>query len=247
MHAALDFQSVSVRFGDYPALDGVNFTAAAGRFVAVVGPSGCGKTTLLNLAAGLVLPTAGAVAVDGPVAYLFQQDALFPWKTVLENVAFGLQVRGRQDAEELARHWIARVGLREFEYRFPAQLSGGQRKRVAIAQNWIVERPVLLMDEPFSALDVHTRAQMESELLGLWAESRQTVLLVTHDLEEAITLADEVLVLSAGPASRVVARYEVPLERPRNVLDLRTTDEFSRLYRMIWHDLRAEVVKSHAR
>jgi sulfonate transport system ATP-binding protein len=180
--------------------------------------------------------------------YMFQQDALLPWKDVRENVALGLTFAGvgRADAHARADAWLARVGLSAFARHFPAQLSGGMRKRVAMAQNWIIDRDLLLMDEPFSALDIHTRQQMEGELLALWSESRKTVVFVTHDLEEAIALADEVVVLSAGPASRVVSRHRVTLDRPRDLLDLRTDQRFVDLYRSIWADLRQEVIKSHA-
>jgi NitT/TauT family transport system ATP-binding protein len=269
---ALELMHVSRSFvapdgGEYRALDDVSLTIPAGAFVAIVGPSGCGKSTLLNLAAGLLAPTGGTVRVSDVAltginrraTYMFQQDALLPWKDVRENVALGLTFAGvaRAEARARAEAWLARVGLTAFARHFPAQLSGGMRKRVAMAQNWIIDRDVLLMDEPFSALDIHTRQRMEGELLALWADSgsngapagssaRKTIVFVTHDLEEAIALADEVVVLSAGPASRVVSRHAVPLERPRDLLDLRTEPAFADLYRSIWADLRQEVIKSHA-
>jgi NitT/TauT family transport system ATP-binding protein len=251
--------------GTYRVLDGISLDLEAGAFVAIVGPSGCGKSTLLNVAAGLLAPTSGRVIAGGAelaglnrrATYLFQQDALLPWKNVRDNVTLGLTLAGvgRTEASARADAWLARVGLTTFAAHYPGQLSGGMRKRVAMAQHWIIDRELLLMDEPFSALDVHTRQRMESELLGLWegsersAESvaqqdRKTVLFVTHDLEEAITLADEVIVLSAGPASRVVARQPVPLERPRDVMELRTMPAFIDLYRTVWGVLRTEVVKS---
>jgi NitT/TauT family transport system ATP-binding protein len=181
---------------------------------------------------------------------MFQQDALLPWKNVRDNVALGLVLAGaaRADAHARADGWLARVGLTEFAAHYPSQLSGGMRKRVAMAQNWIIDRGLMLMDEPFSALDVHTRQRMETELLGLWEESpKRTVLFVTHDLEEAIALADEVVVLSAGPASRIVARHPVTLDRPRDLMELRTTTAFVDLYRAVWAVLREEVVKSQRR
>jgi NitT/TauT family transport system ATP-binding protein len=258
---AVAFDRVSCDFvtpdgHSYRAVHEVSFAAAPGGFVAIVGPSGCGKSTLLNAAAGLRAPTAGAVAIDGtPLAglnrkatYMFQQDALLPWKNVRDNVGLGLVLAGatRTDAGRRADEWLARVGLGAFAAHYPSQLSGGMRKRVAMAQNWVIDRPILLMDEPFSALDVHTRQRMETELLSLWDEgpSRRTVLFVTHDLEEAIALADEVVVLSAGPASRVVARYPVPLERPRDLMELRTAPAFLDLYKATWSVLREEVLKS---
>ena len=228
-----------------------------GAFVSVVGPSGCGKSTLLNLASGLTTPSAGSISIFGEklaglnrrAAYMFQQDALLPWKTVMANVALALRFRGvpMAEADQQARGWIARVGLDRFANAFPAQLSGGMRKRAAMAQCWIADPSILLMDEPFSALDVHTRLRMESELLDLWTASPKTVLFVTHDLEEALALADDVVVLSAGPASRIVGRHAVDLPRPRDLLDLRTTQRFIDLHRTIWAQLREEVVRSYER
>ena len=264
---ALEFDRVARDFrtpdgGAYRSLDGITFDVAAGAFVAIVGPSGCGKSTLLNIAAGLLAPTAGRVRVEGAdlaglnrrATYMFQQDALLPWKTARDNVALGLTLArtSRAAATAQSNAWLSRVGLAEFGAHYPSQLSGGMRKRVAMAQNWIVDRPIVLMDEPFSALDVHTRQRMETELLALWeavddagqARARKTIVFVTHDLEEAIVLADEVVVLSAGPASRVVARHPVALERPRDLMELRTSPAFVDLYRAIWAVLRKEVVRS---
>ena len=254
----------------YRAVEDVSLDIAAGAFVAIVGPSGCGKSTLLNIAAGLVTPTAGLVRVDGEAlaglnrqaAYMFQHDALLPWKSVRDNVALGLTLAGlsRPVAHARADEWLRRVGLAAFASHYPSQLSGGMRKRVTMAQNWIIDRPIVLMDEPFSALDEQTRQRMETELLALWDEgtvrnpqgapgspgspSRRTVLFVTHDLEEAIALADDVVVLSAGPASRIVARYRVELGRPRELMDLRTSPAFIDLYKTMWSVLREEVMKS---
>jgi NitT/TauT family transport system ATP-binding protein len=200
-------------------------------------------------------PSEGSVEIYGKrlsglnrrASYMFQQDALLPWKTVLENVTLGLTFKGEngKEAQECGRKWISRVGLDGFADCYPHQLSGGMRKRVAMAQNWIVNPDMLLMDEPFSALDIHTRLKMEQELLQLWSDTRKTVLFVTHDLEEAIALSDEVAVLSAGPGSRIVNRYEVNLPRPRDLIDIRTHPEFIDLYRHIWADLRQEVLKSY--
>jgi NitT/TauT family transport system ATP-binding protein len=257
---ALELDRVSRDFATpdgriYRAVEDITFSIAVGSFVAIVGPSGCGKSTLLNMAAGLLQPTAGTVRVDGEpltglngrATYMFQQDALLPWKTVRENVALGLTLSGvaRGAAHARADAWLERVGLGAFAAHYPAHLSGGMRKRVAMAQNWIIDRGILLMDEPFSALDVHTRLKMESELLLLWeATAEKTIVFVTHDLDEAIALADQVVVLSAGPASRVVAQHPVPLERPRDLMELRTLPAFVELYRTLWSVLRREVVKS---
>ncbi len=257
MSHAIRLDRVTKNFGQYTAVQAVDLEANAGAFVSVVGPSGCGKSTLLNLAAGLIQPTSGSVSAFGEplsglnrrAAYMFQQDALLPWKTVLGNVMLGLRLRGASapDAEAQARDWVGRVGLKGFAEAYPSQLSGGMRKRVAIAQSWIVNPDILLMDEPFSALDVHTRLRMENELLDLWTASPKTVLFVTHDLEEALALSDEVVVLSAGPASRVLNRYPVDLPRPRDLIDIRTWPRFSELYREIWAQLREEVLTSYGR
>lgn len=256
---AVSFEGVTVRFrapsGEvHTVAQEISLDIADGTFLAIVGPSGCGKSTLLNMAAGLLFPPSGRVLVFGEglhginqhAAYLFQQDALLPWRSVLDNVMLGLSFRNtpRQEALRAARHWIARVGLAGFEDRFPHQLSGGMRKRVAVAQSWIVNPRILLMDEPFGALDVQTRQIMENELLGLWQETRKTVLFVTHDLEEAIALADRVVVLSAGPA-RIKGVYDVDLPRPRDVAEIRLNPEFNSLYKRIWADLREEVSRQH--
>jgi NitT/TauT family transport system ATP-binding protein len=255
--AAVALQGAARRFGGYTAVQDITFEVRAGRFVSIVGPSGCGKSTVLNMIAGLLAPSAGAVEIFGEplsginrrASYMFQQDALLPWKTVLENVRFGLDLRGDRgrQAHDQATGWIERVGLQGFADRYPYQLSGGMRKRVAMAQAWIVKPDILLMDEPFGALDVHTRLRMESEILGLWADAKQTVIFVTHDLEEAISLADEVFVLSAGPASRIVGRYRVDLARPRDLMGIKLEPRFHELFRTIWSDLRQEVLKSHER
>jgi NitT/TauT family transport system ATP-binding protein len=274
---AIEFDRVSRDFATpdgrpYRALDAISFAVTAGSFVAIVGPSGCGKSTLLNIAAGLLTPSTGRVLVGDPPAelhglnssatYMFQQDALLPWKTVRANVALGLTLGGvaRPEAHARADAWLERVGLAAFAAHYPSKLSGGMRKRVAMAQNWIIDRGTLLMDEPFSALDVHTRLRMETELLTLWegrsaeglalhdggqaSRERKTVVFVTHDLEEAIALADQVIVLSAGPAARVVARHQVTLDRPRDLMELRTSPAFIDLYSAVWVVLRQEVIKS---
>jgi len=251
---AITLEKISQIFGAYTAVDNINLAIEAGKFVSVVGPSGCGKSTLLNLAAGLIAPTRGSISIFGTpltglnrrAAYMFQQDALLPWKTVLENVGLGLRFRGTF-SEAKARHWVERVGLAAFADKFPAQLSGGMRKRVAMAQCWIVDPDILLMDEPFSALDIHTRMRMEGELLDLWTGSPKTVLFVTHDLEEALSLSDEVVVLSAGPASHIIARHSIDLPRPRDLMDIRTEPRFAELYREIWAQLKQEVLTSYAR
>jgi NitT/TauT family transport system ATP-binding protein len=259
MTPAISFEGVTIRFrapsgAVHTVAESISLDVAEGTFVAVVRPSGCGTSTLLTSAAGLLFAPEGSVRVFGEelrgtnrhATYLFQQDALLPWRSVLDNVMLGLSFQGasRAQAEPEARSWIARVGLGGFEDRFPHQLSGGMRKRVAIAQTWIVNPRILLMDEPFGALDVQTRQNMENELLALWQETRKTVLFITHDLEEAIALADRVIVLSVGPA-RVKGDYPIRLRRPRDVAEIRLDPEFNALYKSIWADLREEVKRSH--
>src|SRR5947208_10926278 len=230
----------------YTAIRDVTLSVAPGEFVAVVGPTGCGKSTTLSLISGLERPSEGSVQVMGKpvqgidprIGYVFQADAVFPWKNVLSNVATGPLFRGQRKAEarERARDWIARVGLSGFENHYPHQLSGGMRKRVALAQTFINEPQILLMDEPFSALDVQTRVVMHEELLKLWSAAKASVVFVTHDLEEAIALADKVYVLTAGPAT-VKTVYHVDLPRPRVVADIRYEEAFIKLSRRIWDDL----------
>lgn len=259
--AAIGLRDLSRSFksesGTYTAVKDINLEAKAGSFVSLVGPSGCGKSTILNMIAGLLAPTTGAVEVFGTplhglnrrASYMFQQDSLLPWKTVEENISLGLQFRRkeRREAIECAAAWVRRVGLEGFEKSYPYQLSGGMRKRVSMAQSWIVDPDIILMDEPFGALDVHTRQRMEGQILDLWAGSGKTVLFITHDLEEAIALSDQVIVLSAGPGSRIVASHNVDLSRPRNLMDMKTDPRFAELYGIIWSDLRQEVLKSYDR
>jgi NitT/TauT family transport system ATP-binding protein len=242
--------------GVYTAIRDVSLEIAPGEFCTVVGPTGCGKSTTLGLIAGLTSPTTGAVEVGGVqvsgltrgLGYMFQTDASFPWKTVLANVAAGPRYAGKssREAKELAREWLARVGLAGFEDRYPHQLSGGMRKRVALAQTMINEPGILLMDEPFSALDVQTRSLMENELLDIWASSSASVVFVTHDLEEAIALADRVIVMTAGPAT-VKSSYRIDLPRPRNVSEIRLSPQFTEIYETVWSDLKSEVMISYER
>jgi NitT/TauT family transport system ATP-binding protein len=259
--AAIELRNVTKRFRTpagtaYTALRDLNLSVAPGEFCAIVGPTGCGKSTTLSLISGLERPSDGEVevmgktvqSIDPRIGYVFQADAVFPWKNVLNNVATGPRFRGvpKAQAFEQARDWIARVGLTGFEDRYPHQLSGGMRKRVALAQTFINEPRILLMDEPFSALDVQTRTMMEDELLQLWSSVSASVVFVTHDLEEAISLADRVCVLTAGPAT-VKGIYTIDLPRPRNVAEIRFEPRFVQLYQEIWEDLRNEVVISYER
>ena len=256
---ALDNVTVAFRLTDgstFTAVDRASLAVADGEFVAIVGPTGCGKSTLLNIAAGLITPAAGKIAIfDAPLAglnrsagYLFQAEALFPWKTVLENVAIGLETAGvaRRDARARAGDWLRRVGLAEFAARYPHMLSGGQKKRVGLAQVLIREPKILLMDEPFGPLDAQTRQIMGNLLLDLWNTDRKAVLFVTHDLEEAIALADRVLIMSAGPAARIIGAWTVSLERPRDMAEIKYEPAFRELHREIWQQLKAEVLKGYA-
>jgi NitT/TauT family transport system ATP-binding protein len=231
------------------ALRDFSLNVKEGEFCAIVGPTGCGKSTTLGMITGLNPPSSGTVKVFGKpvtgidpnIGFVFQADAVFPWKSVLDNVASGPVFRGmdRSAARDKAADWVRRVGLAGFEHHYPHQLSGGMRKRVALAQTFINEPAILLMDEPFSALDVQTRAMMQEELLGLWSERKASVVFVTHDIDEAITLADRVVVLTKGPGS-VKSVYDIPLPRPR-AAEARYTPEFIELSRQLWADLKAEV------
>jgi NitT/TauT family transport system ATP-binding protein len=239
----------------YTAVEQASLVVADGEFVAIVGPTGCGKSTLLNVAAGLLAPSAGSVTVYGaPLAgrnaqagYLFQADSLFPWKTALDNVAIGIEVAGiaAAPARERARQWLARVGLGGFAARYPHLLSGGQRKRVGLAQVLIRDPKILLMDEPFGPLDAQTRQIMGNLLLDLWSADRKAVLFVTHDLEEAIALSDRVVIMSAGPAARIIGDWKVELPRPRDTGEIKLDKAFHDLHREIWHALKAEVLKGY--
>ena len=258
---AIELRRVTKRFRTptgsvYTALRDLDLTVAPGEFCAVVGPTGCGKSTTLSLVSGLTRASAGDVLVDGQpvqgigdgVAFMFQTDAVFPWRSVLGNVAAGPLFRGvpKREAHAKARDWLRRVGLGGFEDRHPHQLSGGMRKRVALAQSLITEPRILLMDEPFSALDVQTRAIMSNELLGLWEQTRPSVVFITHDLEEAIALADKVVVMTVGPGT-VKATFDIDLPRPRTVQEIRFEPRFVELYSQIWETLRDEVQLAYAR
>ncbi len=238
----------------YTAVADVTLALQAGEFVSVVGPTGCGKSTLLNVGAGLLQPSTGQVRVSGqPLAgintragYMFQAESLMPWRTALGNVMAGLEFRGVADARAQAEDWLRRVGLGGFGDRYPHQLSGGMRKRTALAQTLALDPDIILMDEPFSALDIQTRQLMENEVLALWAAKKKAVLFITHDLDEAIAMSDRVVVLSAGPASHPIGEFAIDLDRPRDVAEVRTTPRFIELHNAIWAVLRDEVLKGYA-
>lgn len=239
----------------YTAVQDVDLCVGAGEFVSVVGPTGCGKSTLLNVAAGLLVPSLGSVAVFGEpllglnrrAGYMFQTESLMPWRTALDNVAAGLEFRGTplQDARELAQQWLARVGLTGFGDRYPHQMSGGMRKRVSLAQTLVLDPDIILMDEPFSALDIQTRQLMENEVLQLWQAKKKAVLFITHDLDEAIAMSDRVVIMSAGPASHPMGEFVIDIERPRDVAEIKSTPRFRELHAGIWDAMRAEVLKGY--
>ena len=237
----------------YCAVRDVTLTVGAGEFVSVVGPTGCGKSTLLNVAAGLLAPSSGSVQVFGEplsginrrAGYMFQTESLMPWRTAIGNVMAGLEFRGVTDAKAQADDWLKRVGLGGFGDRYPHQLSGGMRKRTSLAQTLALDPDIILMDEPFSALDVQTRQLMENEVLELWAAKKKAVLFITHDLDEAIAMSDRVVVLSAGPAAHPIGEFAINLARPRDVAEVRTAPRFVELHKAIWNVLREEVIKGY--
>jgi NitT/TauT family transport system ATP-binding protein len=252
---AIELRNVSCRFISPDgkatvALRDFTMSVARGEFVAIVGPTGCGKSTTLSMITGLLKPTVGEVrimgepvnGIDPRIGFVFQNDAVFPWRSVLHNVAAGPLFRGKPKdaAYALAEEWIRRVGLDKFANHYPHQLSGGMRKRVALAQTFINSPEILLMDEPFSALDMQTRTLMQDELLQLWSSQAGSVVFVTHDLEEAIALADKVYVLTARPAT-LKSVYEIDLPRPRVMSEVRYEQRFIDISRKIWADLREEV------
>lgn len=242
----LDLKNVTLAYGAVPVLEGVDLSVAAGEFVSLVGPSGSGKTSILRAVTGLQKPLAGTVALEvgrDEVGFLFQDDALLPWRTALENVMLGLRIRklARREARERALDWLDRLGLAGLGDRYPRELSGGQRKRVAIAQVLALSPRFLLMDEPFASLDAIVRLRITQDLLGWVERERMSVLLVTHDLEEAIQLSDRVFVLSNGPRARIRAGYRVPLPRPRNLLAARRHPAFGELVDRLWRDLSDEM------
>lgn len=259
--AAVALHDVTITFHlgkgtSYTAVSEATLSVADGEFVAIVGPTGCGKSTLLNVAAGLLAPSSGSADIFGAplsdlnkqAGYLFQADSLFPWKTALQNVAIGLETAGvaSGEARGRAQDWLRRVGLGGFAARYPHMLSGGQRKRVGLAQVLIRDPKILLMDEPFGPLDAQTRQIMGNLLLDLWSADRKAVLFVTHDLEEAIALSDRVVIMSAGPAARIIGDWRVPLARPRDISEVKLDKSFHDLHREIWTVLKDEVLKGYA-
>lgn len=243
--------------GQFTAVDNVSFDVRQGEFVALLGPSGCGKSTILNMVAGLLPRSGGRILIDDDevepgrvnrkVGYVFQRDTLFPWRTVEQNIGYGLEIAGVAKAERAERvaKAVDRAGLTGFAQTFPRMLSGGMRQRVALMRTLILEPEILLMDEPFGALDTHTKLEMHKTLLEIWERERQTVLFVTHDLGEALTLASRIILLSARPG-RLKEDFDVAIPRPRDPVGLRETAEFGRLYSHIWHSLGEEFRRTRA-
>lgn len=239
----------------YTAVENVSLTVADGEFVSVVGPTGCGKSTLLNMAAGLLQPSQGSVHIYGEpltgvnarAGYMFQAESLMPWRTALQNVMAGLTFHGvdKSTAQAQSEDWLRRVGLGGFGDRYPHQMSGGMRKRASLAQTLVMDPDIILMDEPFSALDIQTRQLMENELLALWQSKKKSVLFITHDLDEAIAMSDRVVILSAGPASHPIGEFTIDLPRPRDVAEIKMTPRFMELHQAIWAVLREEVLKGY--
>jgi NitT/TauT family transport system ATP-binding protein len=239
--------------GMFTAIDNISLDIAPGTFFVIVGPSGCGKTTLLRILAELEQPTSGSVDVrrDSPDkpsnSMVFQGDSIFPWMTVYDNAAYGLRMRGVPDAKvrETVGHYLDKTGLTKFADRYPHQLSGGMRQRVSIARAFANDPEILLMDEPFSALDEQNKTLLQEEVLRIWEEDKKTVCFITHSVDEAVTLGDKIMVMSAHPG-RVKAMIDVPFARPRNVLELRTTPEYGEMVGQIWGHLREEVQRAKA-
>ena len=246
MSTAISIQNLTVRFGDVVAVDNVSLDFEEGEFISIVGPSGCGKTTILNMLTGLMPVQQGVISLldktpyggNPDVAYMLARDCLLPWRTTLGNALYGTEVRGMDPAESErhARELLVHVGLKGFENSFPKHLSHGMRQRCALARTFALDSPVLLMDEPFGALDAHTKLQLEDLLLELWSEKKRTVVFVTHDLSEAVAMSDRIIVMSPRPG-RVVADVHVELERPRNVRALQKDHRFHEIYSHIWSQM----------
>jgi NitT/TauT family transport system ATP-binding protein len=242
----LDVSGLTLSYGAEPVLEGASLRVDTGQFVSLVGPSDSGKSSLLRAVIGLQQPSAGTVTCDldrRDLGILFQDDALLPWRTALDNVALGLRIRGkpRPHARDEAEAWLGRLGLVGFGQRYPRALSGGQRKRVALAQVLALRPRLLLMDEPFAALDAIVRHRITQDLLDLVEGEKISVLLVTHDLEEAIVLSDVVYLLGQGPRARIREHYAVPIPRPRDIMKARTNPSFAPLLERLWQDLSTEV------
>ena len=249
--AAIRIRDLYKRFGQLTAVDGVSFDIAHGEFFMIVGPSGCGKTTLLRILAGLDSITSGSIEIETPNSQrpvnsmIFQGDSIFPWMTVWQNAAYGLRMRKVPSGtiKDVVGHYLDRTGLTRFARYYPHQLSGGMRQRVAIARAFANDPHILLMDEPFSALDAQNKLLLQEELLHIWDEDKKTVVFITHSVDEAVTLADKIMVMTASPG-RTKMIIDVNLERPRNVLELRNDPRYGRIVYGIWGHLKDEVERA---
>jgi NitT/TauT family transport system ATP-binding protein len=246
-------KTFEIRSGAFTAVENITLDIPSGAFFVIVGPSGCGKTTLLRMTAGLETPTHGTITIgreraDRPGnSMIFQGDSIFPWMTVFDNAAYGLRMRNapKAEIEEVVGHYLSRTGLTKFAKAYPHQLSGGMKQRVSIARAFANDPEVLLMDEPFSALDEQNKTLLQEELLRIWEETKKTVLFITHSVDEAVTLGDKIMVMTAQPG-RAKAIIDVPFPRPRKVLELRATPEYGELVYDIWGQLRDEVLAAKA-
>ena len=245
--AAISIENLTIRFGpSVLAVDDFSLDIKEGEFVSIVGPSGCGKTTVLNQLTGLLPPQQGKISILGKrphegnpdLAYMLARDCLLPWRTALSNASYGMEIRGvsAAEAQARARQLLAQVGLKGFESNYPKALSHGMRQRCALARTFGLASPILLMDEPFGALDAQTKLSLEDLLMQLWQQHRRTVVFITHDLAEAVALSDRVIVMSARPG-RIVAEVPIALERPRAVKDLQKSPEFHEIYAHVWEQL----------
>jgi NitT/TauT family transport system ATP-binding protein len=250
---AIRIRDLYKRFGALTAVDGVSIEIARGEFFMIVGPSGCGKTTLLRILAGLDSVSAGTIEIETPNSQrpvnsmIFQGDSIFPWMTVWDNAAYGLKMRHAPAAtiKEVVGHYLARTGLTKFAKYYPHQLSGGMRQRVSIARAFANDPEILLMDEPFSALDAQNKVLLQEELLRIWEEHKKTVVFITHSVDEAVFLGDRIMVMTAQPG-KVKTFVPVPLARPRNIMELQKSPEYGELVAHIWSSLREEVQRARA-
>jgi NitT/TauT family transport system ATP-binding protein len=250
---AIRIRDLYKKFGAFTAIDGVSVEIAHGEFFMIVGPSGCGKTTLLRILAGLDSVSAGSIEIETPSSQrpvnsmIFQGDSIFPWMTVWDNAAYGLRMRHAPKAtiKEVVGHYLARTGLTKFAKYYPHQLSGGMRQRVSIARAFANDPEILLMDEPFSALDAQNKLLLQEELLRIWEEHKKTVVFITHSVDEAVFLGDRIMVMTAQPG-KVKTFVQVPLPRPRNIMELQKSSEYGELIANIWSSLREEVQRARA-
>jgi NitT/TauT family transport system ATP-binding protein len=251
--SAIRIRDVYKRFGALTAVDGVSVDIAHGEFFMIVGPSGCGKTTLLRILAGLESVSSGTIEIEAPNSQrpvnsmIFQGDSIFPWMTVWDNAAYGLRMRHapKSTIKEVVGHYLARTGLTKFANYYPHQLSGGMRQRVSIARAFANDPEILLMDEPFSALDAQNKVLLQEELLRIWEEQKKTVVFITHSVDEAVFLGDRIMVMSAQPG-KVKTLVKIPLARPRDIMELQKTPEYGELIAQIWSSLREEVQRARA-